>query len=119
MQNYTVKEIGNICLRCLTKDKKDIKNFIVVFQYYQKKNDTKKLEALAKIFNECFKVERQWDFIYSTDETKFMGYSISQTIFPEMISVVLEKQYQKVTKLIFEENNSNSILQESINELEC
>ena len=111
MQNYTINEIGNICKRCLTKENKNISNFIIVFEFYQKQNDTK--------FNECFKVERQWDFIYSTDETKFMGYSISQTIFPEMISVVLEKQYQKISKLIFEEENKNAELQDSINELEC
>ena len=118
MQNYTVKEIGNICLRCLRANE-DVKHFAEVFKYYQKENNTKKLEALANIFNQCFRVEREWDYNDSTDETKLRGYNVYVAVFPEMISATLEKQYQKITKLIFEENNSNSELQNSINELEC
>ena len=116
MQNYTIKEIGNICLRCLVADE-DVKRFAKVFEYYQKKNDTKKLEALANIFNQCFRVEREWDYNDSTDEVKLRGYNVYVVVFPEMISSTLKKQLEKVTKLIFEEENENNKLKDRINEL--
>lgn len=118
MENYSIKEIKNICLRCLTKDDSSIKNFVDVFNYYYNKNNSKKLDALAKIFNQCFKVERQWSYDYSTDDTKLVGYQIYCTYNSEIISIMLKNQTEKIAKQIFEESNANVELKESINELE-
>ncbi len=118
MECYSIEEIENICSRCLTKDNEDIKRFVEIFKYYQKNNDTKKLEALANIFNQCFKTEREWYYDKSTDESKFIGYNVYITHFQEIISSLLKKQYQKITKLKFIEENKNKELQDSINMLE-
>ena len=118
MQNYSGKEVSNICLRCLTKNDADIKHFIEVFKYYESCQDTKKLDALTNIFNQCFSVEPKWIYDDSVDESKFIGYKVDTANFSEMISTILENQYRKIIKLKFEEQNQNKDLQASIDELQ-
>ena len=118
MENYSIKEIKNICSRCLTKDNIDMKNFVDVFNFYLNKNNSKKLDALSKIFNQCFYVERQWFYDDSVDESKLVGYRVYLSLNKERISIMLKNQSEKIAKQIFEESNANVELKESINELE-
>lgn len=118
MQDYSVKDVSNICLRCLTKNDINIKHFIEIFKYYECHNDIKKLEALTKIFNQCFIVNSRWEYDYSVDESKFVGYDVVTSDFSEMVCITLNKQHKKITKLKFEEENKNKELQDSFNILE-
>lgn len=118
MQNYSVKEVSNICLRCLTKNDSNIKRFIEIFKYYECHNNIKKLEALTNIFNQCFIVEPRWEYDYSVDESKFVGYDVATSDFSEMVCIILDNQYKKIIKLKFIEENKNKELQDSINVLE-
>ena len=56
----------------------------------------KKLEALTNIFNQCFIVEPRWEYDYSVDESKFVGYDVATSDFSEMVCIILDNQYKKI-----------------------
>ena len=122
MNNFSVEEVEHICLRSThstnSTNSEEVKKFLTVFKYYKEHNNKKKLQALTKIFNQCFWVEKLWSYDELEDKSWIYGYDIRAIDYSELISNVIEKQYQKVIKLIFEEENTDLELQESINELE-
>lgn len=119
MNNFSVEEVEYVCLRgTYSANKEEIKKFVTVFKYYKEHNNQKKLQALTKIFNQCFRVDKLWTHDELTDKSWVYGYELRTIDYPELISNVIEKQYQKVTKLMFEEENTDLELLKSINELE-
>ena len=102
MNNFSVEEIEHICLRnTQSTNSEDVKKFLIVFKYYKEHNNQKKLQALTKIFNQCFWNEKLWAYNELEDKSWIYGYDIRAIDYSELISNVIEKQYQKVIKLIF------------------